>query len=532
MANPPVTGKSAKGNVAGVLGENTAADGRGVMGSDNGPNGTGVYGQGNSGVGVHGVSETGAGVSGASNDDVGVQGISKGGDGVFGRTASPRGAGVHGVHTGGIRTAAAVGVLGESEQGAIAILGRQSGGSGNADILGNDAVLGTGVWGDSSKGPGISGTSSVADGVIGGGINGVRGVSVSANGNGVFGENMAGGVGVQGVSAKGTAVAGKGGRNGVFGVTNSTTDAGVNGQNTGDGFGVFGGSQGGHGVEGHSKSSNGVMGFSEIANGAKGFLAGKDPVFQQDAGAYGESAQQGVMGLTTTASGTGVYGGSTPTGGGAGIGVRGETSSGEGVRGQSFSGGIGVSGISVGNDGVRGHSASGNGVSAFSDRHTGIFAKGPINAGFFEGNVTVTGDVFLTGADCAEDFDIAGAEQIDPGTVVVIDRGGALRASQDAYDKKVAGVVSGAGEFRPGLILDKQQSTGARLPVALVGKVYCKVDAQFGAIEVGDLLTTSPTRGHAMKADDLVRAFGSVIGKALRPLQSGQDLVPILITLQ
>jgi hypothetical protein len=65
-----------------------------------------------------------------------------------------------------------------------------------------------------------------------------------------------------------------------------------------------------------------------------------------------------------------------------------------------------------------------------------------------------------------------------------------------------------------------------------VGKVFCKVDAQYGAIAVGDLLTTSPTLGHAMKATKPHKAFGAVIGKALRPLQDGCGLIPILIALQ
>jgi len=97
---------------------------------------------------------------------------------------------------------------------------------------------------------------------------------------------------------------------------------------------------------------------------------------------------------------------------------------------------------------------------------------------------------------------------------------------------RVAGVISGAGDYRPGLILDRQQSHDNRVPVALVGKVYCKVDTQYAPIEVGDLLTTSSTPGHAMKADDPLKAFGSVIGKALRPLQAGQGMIPILIALQ
>jgi hypothetical protein len=58
------------------------------------------------------------------------------------------------------------------------------------------------------------------------------------------------------------------------------------------------------------------------------------------------------------------------------------------------------------------------------------------------------------------------------------------------------------------------------------------VDAQYSSIDVGDLLTTSPTPGHAMKASDPLRAFGAVIGKALRPLGSGRGLIPILIALR
>jgi hypothetical protein len=164
-------------------------------------------------------------------------------------------------------------------------------------------------------------------------------------------------------------------------------------------------------------------------------------------------------------------------------------------------------------------------------------------AGFFSGNVSVTGnvtvngtvtaaDVVITGGDFAEDFDISTRCLADPGTVMVLDDCGALQRSQHAYDKKVAGVISGAGQYRPGIILDKQASSENRLPVALVGKVCCKVDARYSPIEIGDLLTTSPTPGHAMKAVDYGKAFGSVIGKALRPLAAGQGLVPILISLQ
>jgi hypothetical protein len=94
-------------------------------------------------------------------------------------------------------------------------------------------------------------------------------------------------------------------------------------------------------------------------------------------------------------------------------------------------------------------------------------------------------------------------------------------------------VISGAGDLRPALILGgKQQSIGSHVSIALVGKVYCKVDAQYGPVEVGDLLTTSPTQGHAMKASEPSKAFGAVIGKALGPLKSGAGLIPVLVALQ
>ena len=144
-----------------------------------------------------------------------------------------------------------------------------------------------------------------------------------------------------------------------------------------------------------------------------------------------------------------------------------------------------------------------------------------------------TGDITLANQDCAEDFEMLGAEEIDPGSVVVIDSEGVLKKSHKAYDRRVAGVISGAGDYKPGIVLGRQRAQGeGKMPVALVGKVYCKVDAGYSPIEVGDLLTTSPTPGHAMKAQDQVKAFGAVIGKALHSLEVGQGLVPILVALQ
>src|ERR1035441_10604522 len=332
---------------------------------------------------------------------------------------------------------------------------------------------------------------------------------------GLKGTNTAGGDAVVGQAT--------GGGRGVVGI--SDTQAGVSGTSK-DWNGVRGDSINQAGVAGISTNFVGVWGESQGA-GQPGVF-GKSPTWQ---GVHGESTNQaGVAGFS--ANFVGVWGESQSAGqpGVFGIspkwhGVHGESDSEAGVVGHSKTH-IGVVGDSDAFDGVWGisHSPDHAGVSAHND-------KGGL-AAYFEGNVTVTGDVSLAGADCAEQFDIAGAETIEPGNVVVIDREGALRRSQNAYDKKVAGVISGAGEYRPGLVLDRQQSKENRVPVALVGKVYCKVDAQYSPIDVGDMLTSSPTPGHAMKASDPVRAFGSVIGKALRPLAEGQGLIPVLVALQ
>lgn len=142
------------------------------------------------------------------------------------------------------------------------------------------------------------------------------------------------------------------------------------------------------------------------------------------------------------------------------------------------------------------------------------------------------GDVLLLGADCAEEFDVAAGEVIDAGTVLVIHDEGSLRPSTQAYDRRVAGVVSGAGGVNPGIVLGRSGVSNNRQPIALSGKVYCKVEADSASIRVGDLLTTSAVPGHAMKASDATQAFGAVIGKALRPLESGRGLIPILVALQ
>ncbi len=145
--------------------------------------------------------------------------------------------------------------------------------------------------------------------------------------------------------------------------------------------------------------------------------------------------------------------------------------------------------------------------------------------------ITPDGDIRLLGADCAEYFEVDDQPSIEPGTVLVIGENSTVHECEEEYDKRVAGVVSGAGGLRPAIVLDNGAEQTS-VPVALTGKVYCKVDADYSSVEVGDLLTTSSTPGYAMKAMDSARYFGSILGKALAPLTEGRGLVPILVALQ
>ncbi len=146
------------------------------------------------------------------------------------------------------------------------------------------------------------------------------------------------------------------------------------------------------------------------------------------------------------------------------------------------------------------------------------------------------------GADFAENFDVeeppASSEasaKIEAGKVLVIDptRHGKLALSTQAYDRRVAGVISGAGGVKPGMMMGQTGTLAdGQHPVALSGRVYCWVDASQGAVEPGDLLTTSSTPGHAMKVTDREKAQGAIIGKAMTGLKEGKGLVLVLVTLQ
>jgi hypothetical protein len=168
-----------------------------------------------------------------------------------------------------------------------------------------------------------------------------------------------------------------------------------------------------------------------------------------------------------------------------------------------------------------------------------------------DGDVTADGTFTPGGADMAEMIAVsAGAATVEPGDVMVIDpaRSRATVRSSRPRSTLVAGIYS----TRPGFIgserdwdkpgdREEDNEVGTytmaemaarfnEVPLAMVGIVPCKVSAENGAIQPGDLLVTSATPGHAMRDED--PRNGTVVGKALEPLASGTGLIRVLVTLQ
>jgi hypothetical protein len=302
------------------------------------------------------------------------------------------------------------------------------------------------------------------------------------------------------------------------GVLGKSAAAGVVGEST-TWMGVFGLSHsttGGHGVLGRADAGGAGTAGESSSTGPGVIGVNSDTTPQAGAGVVGKSAAAGVVGESTTWMGV--------------FGLSHSTTGGHGVMGRADGGGAGAVGESTKGIGVFGSTDSGE--AAVKGVH-----KGGGLAGFFDGDVFVSrdikvkGDVQLTGADVAEDFGVIGDLAAEPGCVVVLAGDDQIRVSDQPYDRRVAGVVSGAGSYRPALVLDRREDA-TRRPLALTGKVWCKVDADCGPVQIGDMLTTSPTAGHAMCASDPTRAFGAVIGKALGTLQCGRGLLPVLVALQ
>jgi hypothetical protein len=185
----------------------------------------------------------------------------------------------------------------------------------------------------------------------------------------------------------------------IVSISNSSDAAAMQGENN-----AF------EGVRGSTSSAHaGVTGINNGQNNGMGVWAASE-------------TGEGLHAVTSSDSFAAV----TALNNGKGPGIRADSKNWIGVYGssQSTTGGSGVVGDAVGT-GVMGVSSSG----------IGVHGKGPRLAGFFEGDVEVTGDIRLTNADCAEDFDICDTEPIEPGTVMAVGEDGALLPSTTALSK-------------------------------------------------------------------------------------------------
>lgn len=173
-------------------------------------------------------------------------------------------------------------------------------------------------------------------------------------------------------------------------------------------------------------------------------------------------------------------------------------------------------------------------VMTLDSGNVGIGTENPVYKLDVKGTTATDALVIRGGADLAEPFSISDVNEIPKGALVVIDEEnpGRLKMSNCPYDKRVAGVVSGAGGLNPGLTLSQRGIVENGINVALSGRVYALADCSNGAIKPGDMLTTSSIQGHAMKATDRERSYGAVIGKAMSSLEQDRGLVLVLVSLQ
>jgi hypothetical protein len=172
----------------------------------------------------------------------------------------------------------------------------------------------------------------------------------------------------------------------------------------------------------------------------------------------------------------------------------------------------------------------------FVDQNTngnvGIGTPAPASKLHVAGNITVDGNINAKYQDVAEW--VPSSQQLEAGTVVALDleKSNHVLASSEAYDTRVAGVVSA----QPGISLGERGE--GKVLVATTGRVKVRVDATRAPIKIGDLLVTSDVAGVAMRSEPVniggrkMHAPGTIIGKALEPLEKGTGEILVLLSLQ
>lgn len=291
-------------------------------------------------------------------------------------------------------------------------------------------------------------------------------------------------------------------------------------------------------------SSSPTNGAVVVAGGlgvGKNLNVGQDLIVVRDANIGRSASIGGPLSLLDPTASTSPTTGALIVAGGAGIGkslnVRLDANVGQDVnitRDLNVGTNANVTGLTRLNNTTASTSAT-NGALVVSG---GVGIGGKLNVAGDTTTHALTANVVtvLGGSDLAEPFKVNRADAVKPGMVVSIDpaRRGELRISDCAYDRTVAGVISGANGIRAGLTMQQSGSVAdGEFPVALSGRVWVYADADTnGSIRPGDLLTTSPVPGHAMKVTDYTRGQGATLGKAMSSLDKGRGFVLLLVLAQ
>lgn len=185
--------------------------------------------------------------------------------------------------------------------------------------------------------------------------------------------------------------------------------------------------------------------------------------------------------------------------------------------------------VTIAGGGVPG---SANGIAIDTSGNVGVGTTAPTARLHVVGTAKTSVLEITGGLDLAEHFDVVDGAR--PGMLVTIDRHntGKLLIARGAYNRRVAGVISGANNLSAGMVLSNPAGGKISMPIALTGRVWVYCDASKNPIAPGDLLTTSTIAGHAMKVISYTRAQGAIIGKAMTRLKTGRGLVLVLVSLQ
>jgi hypothetical protein len=356
---------------------------------------------------------------------------------------------------------------------------------------------------------------------------------------------------------------------GVYAYTTGSNSEGIQAYTFGDGSGGFL-------TETHGKNAEGVYAHTYGNNSPAAYAHS-----EKDVGVYGKGREAGGY-FTTTAAGEDFShlkpGVNVSTGFDCNPGVKIETTG-------EFSDGVRAMVFGLESNGVIGFSFQDVGVEGETSDINGDYGLYTLD------NIYVGGKIDLVGT--VDPIIVEGFKADDKvtyaiGDVVCLDESGYVEPCSKADDTRVVGVVGPSVELEDGeltvvilghqgakpdeeqvKVLEERLARAEARKAELQGTaeraeeteridneitmlksqleeaksitrqvVRVKADASYGAIAAGDLLTSSSTTGHVMKAQPVdvggveIYRPRTIIGLALEPLESGTGLIEVFVTLQ